>query len=301
MTAIDLFAGLGGFSLAAEMAGLKVLWAANHTPDAVRWHALNHPRVTHACQDLQQANWAEVPDADVLLASPACQGHSRARGKERAHHQTTRATAWAVVACAEVKRPRFLVVENVPQFRDWTLFPQWKSALESLGFAIRVIVANAADSGVPQDRERVFVCGWRGVKHAPEIRLPKRAHVPASSLVSFDGEEHWTPVRTLCAATRAKCGAARRRFGDRFLVAYYGNEAGGRDLGKPLGTVTTRDRFGLVSNNRLRMLTVDEYRRAMSFPDTYRLPPQKRLATHLLGNAAPPWMARDVINAVKNA
>ncbi len=76
-TGIDLFAGLGGFTHAGQMAGITMRWAANHWPLAVQYHAANHPEVAHACQDLQQANWRDVPVHDVLLASPACQGHDR--------------------------------------------------------------------------------------------------------------------------------------------------------------------------------------------------------------------------------
>jgi len=79
--AADLFAGLGGFTEGAEAAGVDVVWAANHWPQAVECHRRNHPRVEHLCQDLQQADWTTVPRHDLLLASPACQGHSKARGK----------------------------------------------------------------------------------------------------------------------------------------------------------------------------------------------------------------------------
>ena len=76
MTAIDLFAGLGGWTLGAQWAGVRVIWAANHWPEAVRWHSANHPDTEHSCQDLHQANWSHVPRHDLLLASPACQGHT---------------------------------------------------------------------------------------------------------------------------------------------------------------------------------------------------------------------------------
>lgn len=79
MKAVDLFAGAGGFSTGARMAGARVLWAANHWPLAVQWHAANHPETEHACQDLQQADFREAPAHDLLLASPACQGHSPAK------------------------------------------------------------------------------------------------------------------------------------------------------------------------------------------------------------------------------
>ena len=128
MNGIDLFAGLGGFSTGAKMAGCNVVWAANHWRAAVDMHTLNHPNTLHICQDLQQADWSQVPAHDLLMASPACQGHSRARGKDRAHHDAQRSTAWAVVSAAESHRPAVVLVENVPEFAQWTLYPAWCAA-----------------------------------------------------------------------------------------------------------------------------------------------------------------------------
>ncbi|AEC20065.1 hypothetical protein PT7_1525 [Pusillimonas sp. T7-7] len=61
MKAIDLFAGLGGNSEGAKQAGVPVVWAANHWESAVQIHAANHPGTGHACQDLHQADWTQVP------------------------------------------------------------------------------------------------------------------------------------------------------------------------------------------------------------------------------------------------
>ncbi len=97
MKAIDLFAGAGGFTEGAIEAGIEVMWAANHWPLAVEYHTANHPSTYHLCQDLHQADWSQVPAHDLLLASPACQGHSRARGTEMPHHDALRSTAWAIV------------------------------------------------------------------------------------------------------------------------------------------------------------------------------------------------------------
>src|SRR5476651_865283 len=116
MTAIDLFAGLGGWTLGAEWAGLRVVWAGNHWRATVDIHAANHPHTVHACQDLAQADWHSIPRHDVTLASPACQGHAHARGIDRPHHDAARSTAWAVVECCEVHRPAVCVVENVTEF-----------------------------------------------------------------------------------------------------------------------------------------------------------------------------------------
>jgi DNA (cytosine-5)-methyltransferase 1 len=184
---VDLFAGLGGTSEGARMAGLSVLRAANHWGSAVEYHALNHPAVAHDLQDLQQANFYEYPDFDILAASPACQGHSHAKGKERFHHDAARSTAWAVVACAEAKRPPYLVVENVAAFTRWRLYPQWRSCLESLGYRLTENLLDAADCGVPQNRVRLFLVGALGGE--VKVRPGTKPHVPALATHRLDGRE----------------------------------------------------------------------------------------------------------------
>lgn len=299
MRCVDLFAGAGGFSTGATMAGASVVWAANHWQAAVDAHSLNHPDTLHACQDLQQADWSLLPAHDCLLASPACQGHSRARGgQERPHHDAARATAWAVVSCAEAHLPRFVVVENVPEFMRWTLFGPWCDALRALGYRLSMNHADAADHGVPQFRKRVFIVGTRA-KQSLWLESPKVEHVAARTILGEHGK--WREIADLCAKTRERVKNGRARYGESFLVAYYGAEKGGRSLDRPLGTVTTVDRYGLVRGDRLRMLTVQEYRAAMGFPADYLLPDNKRTATKLLGNAVCPPVARDIVRKIMEA
>jgi DNA (cytosine-5)-methyltransferase 1 len=298
MTCVDLFAGAGGFSTGAKMAGAKVVWAANHWMAAVETHQANHPETAHACQDLHQCDWTRVPKHDVLLASPACQGHSKARGKDRPHHDAARATAWAVVSCAEVHRPAFVVVENVPDFRRWILLPAWDIAMRGLGYQLTYQIIDAADLGVPQHRQRLFIVGTRS-SFPLELQIQKKPYVPAESLVRDLMGARWSRVDDKCSRTRERVSAGRKQHGDRFLIAYYGNERGGRSLTRPLGTVTTRDRYAVVDGDRMRMLTVDEYRAAMSFPEEYKLPSNRRIATHLLGNAVCPPVAEAVIRCLQ--
>lgn len=303
MNVVDLFAGAGGFSEGALAAGCTVLWAANHWKAAVACHSANHPTTQHECQDLHQANWLDVPAHDMLLASPACQGHSPARGKERPHHDATRSTAWAVVSAAEAHRPPVVIVENVPAFADWVLYPAWCEAMRRLGYQIAPHTLDAADSGVPQHRVRMFLVCTRS--RAPlMLWLSPRQHRAYADIIDTQAD-NWSPIAKdgRSAATLARVAAGRKRYGHRFVMPYYGSGSGetGRSLARPLGTVTTRDRWALVEGDNMRMLTVNEYRAAMSFRPDYVLPASGKLAKHLLGNAVCPAQAEHLISAVRAA
>jgi DNA (cytosine-5)-methyltransferase 1 len=301
MIAVDMFAGLGGFSEGARLAGAHVAWAANHWPEAVRWHSINHPETQHACQDLQQADFRDAPAHDILLASPACQGHSPARGKERPHHDAQRATAWAVVTCLEVHRPAICVVENVEQFASWSLFPAWCAAMHALGYSLAPRLIDAADHGVPQNRVRLFIVATRS-RHPIMLKLPKREHVPASSVIDF-GAGRWALVRKPGRAVKTlqRYENGRRAFGERFVMPFYGSGSGttGRSVDRPIGTVTTRARWAAVDGDRMRMVSAAEGRGLMGFSNAYRLPQSEKLGWHLVGNAVAPVVARDVIRALQ--
>lgn len=301
MKGIDLFAGAGGFSTGAQMAGVDVLWAANHWAEAVAIHNANHPEAEHICQDLHQADWSLVPSHDLMMASPACQGHSKARGKDRPHHDATRSTAWAIVSAAEYHRPELALIENVPEFLDWSLYPAWKMAMKSLGYSLSPHIIDAADHGVPQHRVRMFLVASRS-KSKIKLKLPKKEHVGIRDSINWD-QHNWSLIdkKGRSPKTLARAEKGRSQFGERFVMPYYGSGSGltGRDLDRPLGTVTTRDRWALVDHDKMRMMQPDEYRSAMSFPDDYILPEQRTLAIHLLGNAVCPVVARDIINELQ--
>ena len=299
MRAVDLFAGAGGLSEGARQAGVETVWAGNHWALACEWFEQNHG-LKPACQDLQQANWHEVPGHDLLLAAPACQGHSPARGKERPHHDALRATAWAVVSAVEVHRPPIVVVENVPAFTRWALYPAWCAAMQALGYALKPMVIDAADHGVPQHRVRLFVVATRS-RSPVSLTLPKRPHHAIGEVLNFDGGR-WSAINRpgRSARTLARVAAGRRAHGDQFVAPFYGSGSGqtGRSLARPIGTITTRARWSVIDGDRMRMLDTAECRAAMGFPLGYQLPAQHPSALHLLGNAVCPPVARDLIGAL---
>ena len=290
MRCLDLFAGAGGFSTGAVQAGCTVVAAANHWPAAVEAHSRNHPSTQHICQDLCQADFTTFPTHDILLASPECRGHTRARGKEAKHHDASRSTAWAVISCAEVHRPHAIVAENVPEFLRWQLYPAWKSALYMLGYDITENVVNAADYGVPQNRVRALIIAMKG--RAPRIQAARRPKIPARAIINLDAGR-WGAIKRAGRSenTLRRIVEGRKQHGQTFIIAYYGSERGGRSIDVPLGTVTTRERFAVVHKDCMRMLSVDEYRAAMGFQPDYWLPNHRKTAVKLLGNAVPPALA----------
>src|SRR6266403_1215372 len=87
----DLFCGAGGSSTGARRAlaslGLQMnLVAVNHWNVAIETHSRNHPEARHYCQNVNTVKPTEVvPEGklDLLMASPTCTYHSRARGANR--------------------------------------------------------------------------------------------------------------------------------------------------------------------------------------------------------------------------
>lgn len=302
MNAIDLFAGAGGLSEGARMAGVKVLWAANHWPLAVKYHAQNHPDAQHLCQDLHQADWRDVPTHDVMLAAPACQGHSKARGKEKPHHDALRSTAWAVVSCLEYHRSEFGIVENVPEFLRWSLYPSWVDALRRLGYSVGVHVIDAADHGVPQHRVRMFLVLSRS-KNPLQLKLPKKAHRKVADIIEWD-RYPWSPIHRpgRSAKTLRRIEVGRAQFGDTFVAPYYSKGSGltGRSVDRPIGTFSTVDRWAIIRGDEMRMFQPAEIRAGMGFGATYVLPPTRREAIHLLGNAVCPPVAADLLQALRS-
>lgn len=303
MKAIDLFAGVGGNTEGARMAGIEVVWAANHWQEAVDTHELNHPGTEHKCQDLHQANWSMVPAHDLLMASPACTGHTPARGKDRPHHDAARSTAWAVISALEYHRPYAAMIENVPHFAQWALFPAWCSAAHALNYAVSIHTMDAADHEVPQNRVRLIIVLTRSA-HPLELKFEPKPPVPATSFIQFHAGR-WSAVTKpgRAVATLDRVANGRRRFGDRFVMPYYTKGSGttGRSLDRPIGTITTRDRWAIVDGDRMRMLLPEESKAAMSFGPDYKLPSDPKLATHMLGNATCPKHIRDVVDAIRRA
>lgn len=203
------------------------------------------------------------------------------------------------MSALECHRTPLALVENVPDFRRWALFPAWCQALQALGYSVAPHVIDCADLGVPQNRERLFIALTRSAKPI-QLELPRVPHVAAASFLDFHAGR-WSPIEKpgRAAATLARIAKGRSAHGSRFLTSFYGQTKGGRSLHRPIGTITTRDRWAVIDGDRMRMITVDEAARAMSFRHDYQLPAAAKEAMHMLGNAVPPLAAQRVIESLR--
>jgi DNA (cytosine-5)-methyltransferase 1 len=95
-----------------------------------------------------------------------------------------------------------------------------------------------------------------------------------------------------------------RMHGQPFLLGYYSHPVF-RRLNEPVGTITTVDRWALVTpgetfeDTRLRMLSVEEVKRVMGFPESYRLLGSTKEQVWMLGNAACPPIMREILERCK--
>ena len=212
--AADLFCGAGGSSnglkRACERLGRDLdLTAVNHWPRAIETHRSNHPEARHICERLERVDPKHaVPDGqlDLLIASPECTHHSRARGGRPMSDQQ-RASAWLVLRWAEALYVRTILIENVPEFSTWGpldrkgrplkqkaghTYRAFLQALRSLGYHVDTRVLTAADYGDPTTRQRLFILADR--RRRP--RWPAATHGPRQSAAEH-GLKAWRSAREI--------------------------------------------------------------------------------------------------------
>ena len=305
---LDLFCGGGGSSWGARRAGADIICAVDEWPTATATYKTNFPgaRVVTAALDEYSSPslLGNIGSIDMILASPECTNHTCARGG-RPRDEASRRTASYVIGFAKELAPRWIVLENVVQMRKWRGYTELIRDLEALGYNVRPQILEAFEFGVPQTRRRLFVICDREAMPAEVNELVRRRRRvrSASDVIEFDGPWESRPLYSAGRApdTLVKAERAIKELGkgEPFLIVYYGSDGSGgwQPLDRPLRTLTTLDRFGLVTwrnrTPRLRMLQVPELMKAMGFDKKFNLPHgSRRDRIKILGNGVcPPVMA----------
>ena len=274
MRGVDLFSGGGCGSAGARHAGVTMVGAVDGWDIATKTYMDNFPTAKVVTTRLKEGSGGEIfggiGKVDILIASPECTNHSIARGNKPVNEES-RSSGWHVMNFVRDWDPRWVVLENVTPMRRWPGFDDLISELKR-SYRIRFEPLDAADFGTPQNRRRLFIVGDR-LKDPVVPRPTVRVERTAASILSPAGTYAARPVfgegRAQATLARVKRGIAELGRRKDFLIVYYGSDrAGGwQPLDRPLRTLTTLDRFGLVQwiggEPTLRMLQVPELRRAM--------------------------------------
>jgi len=312
MRTLDLFCGGGGSGWGASAAGAEIVCGVDGWEIAARTYQANFPgaRALHVTLDEESTSTTlgeELGNIDLILASPECTNHTCAKGSAP-RDETSKRTARYILSFARELSPRWMVLENVIQMRSWDGYDLLISELGHFGYHVRSQVLDSADFGVAQTRRRLFLLCDRN-RMPDEVVTPKSGFVPARTVLdpagTWNSRPLYTPNRavdTLARAERAIAALGRR---EPFLIVYYGSDGSGgwQPLDRPLRTLTTLDRFGLVTwdddTPLLRMLQVPELQRAMGFDRSFALNHgSRRDKVRLLGNGVCPPVMEAVVRTL---
>lgn len=177
LTVLDLFAGAGGLSAGVTSPGrFRSVAAVEMDRAAAATYRLNHPGTDVFAGPIQEwLDQYEVPEVDVIVGGPPCQGFSTLGKRDE---QDERNALWYEYAKTIVRaQPRWFVVENVATFMksaQYWLFRHETTRggmLEDWTFEARVV--NAADHGSFQARKRALLIGHRRDAAAPPWPVPE--------------------------------------------------------------------------------------------------------------------------------
>lgn len=304
MDALDLFAGAGGWSLAAQRLGISTL-GVEYDTEAV---------ATREAAGLETL-WADIATVDTipaegLIASPPCTAFTNTgnrRGMEAMELITDAIRTTAVSA----KRPhlglddasaelivepmrfiaeahhggqpyRWIAMEQVPAARP--AFEAYAEALELLGYSALVTTVSAEQFGVAQTRRRTLLLARRDAG----VRPPEATH-PAYSTHRPDPED----LVSMGEALEAEGIRPARQFS---IASQYGGNAL-RTQDQPATTVTSKHRGVSVRfpNGHRRQITPAEAGVLQSFPADWPWAGAKWRKFIQIGNAIPPLMAQAVL------
>ncbi|MEA1674550.1 DNA cytosine methyltransferase [Nitrospirillum sp. BR 11163] len=309
---IDLFCGGGGSSWGAKNAGAEIVCGVDAWDIATKTYEANFANAkavnVRMEEDSGPSILGEIGEIDLLLASPECTNHTCAKGS-RPRDEGSKKTAHYVTNFARELQPRWIVIENVVHMRSWDGYDPLVSDLNGLGYNVLPQVLDSADFGTPQSRRRLFLLCDR---EAVPVPVSPPCNLPPGTIaddVLVDGgwqsKPLYRPGRAEGTIARAERAMKTLGTGVPFLIVYYGSDGGGgwQPLDRPIRTLTTLDRFGLVTwkdgEPMLRMLQVPELRRAMGFGSGYQLPVgSRRDQVRLLGNGVCPPVMEAIVRSL---
>ncbi len=304
MKVVSLFSGAGGLDLGFKMAGHEIIWANDLYSDAVDTYKTNLGGHI-VCRDIFTVDASEVPDCDIIIGGFPCQGFSVANTKRNINDERNQLYK-QLMRIINAKQPKFFVAENVKGIFSLAKGEVLKMILEDftgMGYRVKAKILNAADYGVPQLRQRVFIIGVRN-----DLNYEFDYPLPLFNSDGSGGLEKWIGVGDALSSLpdpdeendipNHDYSKYKLRFN-----GYLGHRM--IDPIKPAPTVTARgdDRGGVVvlhhPSNQRRM-SCRELATVQSFPADYAFSGTRSSVYRQIGNAVPPLLACAVARQFNN-
>jgi len=174
---IDLFAGIGGFRLALQNLGGKCVFTSEWDKYSKQTYKANFGEIPFGDITKEKTKNYIPDDFDVLCAGFPCQAFSIAG--RRGGFEDTRGTLFFDVAeIIKKKQPKAIFLENVKGLRNHdkgkTLATILNVLREDLNYYVpEPKILNAKEFGVPQNRERIFIVGFRKDLGIDEFQYPE--------------------------------------------------------------------------------------------------------------------------------
>ena len=174
MRFIDLFSGIGGFRIALEKLNHKCVYSADNDKYACDTYYKNFKE--YPLVDIKKLSAKKIPDHDILCAGFPCQPFSIA-GERRGFNDTRGTLFFDIVRIIKEKKPKIFILENVKGLVNHDKGKTFKKIInilskkvngkinkskrENLGYNVFWKVLNSYDFNAPQNRERVFIIGFK--------------------------------------------------------------------------------------------------------------------------------------------
>lgn len=323
MKLISLFTGAGGLDLGFEKAGFEILAANEFDPTIWETYENNHSsRLIRG--DISNIDESQFPDCDGIIGGPPCQSWSEA-GSLRGIDDPRGRLFYEYIRILKAKKPKFFLAENVSGMmaqRHSDAVKGIVSEFESTGYDMHILMLNAADYGVPQDRKRVFYIGFRkDLKIKFEAPKPHEHKVFLKDAI-FDLKDSAIPALTKNNTNAEKCVVPNHEYFTGGFSTIYMSRNRVRSWNEPAFTVQASGRqcqlhpqapkmikveanlqkFADGLEHLYRRLTVRECARIQGFPDDFIFYYTKvETGYKMIGNAVPINLAYELAKAIKES